>query len=524
MALMFSSALATISPANAQDSDPLSSDPGQADSSEIPAGDGAFRSGRYIVESIPGEDGMSPTQIASLLASQLRVPEDAQAKGEIAGLTDSEHDPNPLALATSPGIRVLFDPSDGVPADVRVLTNWAAARWNDLLSPQGPVEIDFYWVSLGSSTLGAAGPNGYKQSSLLGTNAYIPAAILNHHATTDMFPFDSEGGMALNSSLYQRSGGWCTSLDTGQCPSNTFSMANTILHEMGHILGHGGSAREDTHGTTTFLSPPDLYDTHIMFSTTGGGGGLVPVVETAHPPTHLTTGELWMADSQASGAPVHRLHAPSPYEPGSSVGHWDESVYGEHLMTPYSFPAAASYGALPAEFKDWMNVLGWGDLRDGRSNPPALGDPCSSFPSNAVTGTSGGPFAAVVQSDSDAARIWRLYGVLFRRQPDVEGFEYWLGRYRSGTPIEQITDYFSTAPEVASVYSDGLRDEKYVQALYQNAFGRCPDDEGRSYWNTILAGQTMTRGQVLNNFSESSEFGTRTGVFLTNYGSGDIRS
>lgn len=429
-----------------------------------------------------------------------------------------------LALATAPGIHIVFHAEDNVPADVHDLALWAALQWELLLEPEGPVEIDFYWEDLPEGVLGAAGPTGFKQTPLLGTDAYVPAAVLNHQAGIDMFPGQTEALIVLNKDLYQAGQGWCTSLDRGQCFAHNYDLPNVLLHELGHALGHTDSARQSPGESPRFLSPPNLYDTKILYASQTSPGApvtYIPLLETADPGSLVESGMLWM-HSNESHQSVQQLYAPYPFESGSSLGHWDEGRYGENLMTPYSYPSDFAHRSLPAIHGDRMDVIGWGTLTDGRSNPPALSASCVNAVENTVAGSNGGEFESVVQSDPAAARIWRLYGVMFRRQPDAAGFAYWQGRYASGMTIEEMTDFFSQAPEVALVYSDGLRAEEYVASLYENAFGRCPDDAGKDFWINQLYTGGLSRGEVLNNFAESKEFGLRTGVGLTNYGDGDI--
>lgn len=93
--------------------------------------------------------------------------------------------------------------------------------------------------------------------------------------------------------------------------------------------------------------------------------------------------------------------------------------------------------------------------------------------------------------------ITRVYIGYFDRVPDTAGMDYWLSQYNSGTPIDTIIGFFASATETTDLYGDILlaqqqldtqRVESFINAIYQNLFGRAAESGGLSYWSSRLTG------------------------------------
>jgi hypothetical protein len=91
------------------------------------------------------------------------------------------------------------------------------------------------------------------------------------------------------------------------------------------------------------------------------------------------------------------------------------------------------------------------------------------------------------------------------RIPDYSGLMFQVGQFRSGVPLETISQNFSNSPEFTNRYGT-LTNEQYVDLVYQNVLGRAPDPEGRQYYLERLNDGRLTRGQMMVGFSESPEF------------------
>lgn len=108
-----------------------------------------------------------------------------------------------------------------------------------------------------------------------------------------------------------------------------------------------------------------------------------------------------------------------------------------------------------------------------------------------------------------AHSVLRLYRAYFTRDPDADGYGYWLQQYLSGTPLTAISDAFTHTPEFTSRYA-GVDNRGFVQLVYQNVLQREPDQAGYDYWVARLNEGALVRGGVMVLFSESPEFVSRT--------------
>ena len=123
-------------------------------------------------------------------------------------------------------------------------------------------------------------------------------------------------------------------------------------------------------------------------------------------------------------------------------------------------------------------------------------------------------------SNEDFVKI--LYKTFFDREPETDGFNYWVGLLKSGTSRETVANGFIFSQEWAdtcAVY--GIRsgcDIKskvnikptdltyaFVERLYVKAFNRDFDAEGREYWANLLSNYNITGEQAGASFFLSKE-------------------
>lgn len=107
--------------------------------------------------------------------------------------------------------------------------------------------------------------------------------------------------------------------------------------------------------------------------------------------------------------------------------------------------------------------------------------------------------------DGNAGQVYRLYKAAFARTPDLGGLGGWIQAMDSGTALEQVANAFVSSDEFKSLYSANDSNEAFVKALYLNALGRAPAPEETPYWVHQLSTLTMSRAQMLVQFSESPE-------------------
>ena len=129
-----------------------------------------------------------------------------------------------------------------------------------------------------------------------------------------------------------------------------------------------------------------------------------------------------------------------------------------------------------------------------------------------------GQFIAQLETSTEADNrvhaVTRLYRAYFLRNPDHSGQTFWLARRGEGRTLVKISQSFATSSEFIRNYGS-LSNAGFVDRVYRNVLGRGPDAGGAAYWKGKLDTGTP-RGQVMANFSQSSEYlrKTNNGVYV----------
>jgi hypothetical protein len=105
---------------------------------------------------------------------------------------------------------------------------------------------------------------------------------------------------------------------------------------------------------------------------------------------------------------------------------------------------------------------------------------------------------------NDDARLVRLYLAYFNRPPDPDGYAYWQRQLDAGRGLINAARKFADSPEFKRTYGT-LSNGAFIDLVYRNVLGRTSDPSGRAFWLTRLDNKTKNRGDVMINFSESSE-------------------
>jgi len=148
-----------------------------------------------------------------------------------------------------------------------------------------------------------------------------------------------------------------------------------------------------------------------------------------------------------------------------------------------SFTESDEYVAQSAQLVQASKIANWGVNLHG-FDPEAMGID--------VTG-----------SADQADTIIRVYSGLLGRDPDQDGFDFWINEADQGRDMTDLASAF--------VYSDEFLDgvdqpnvTQVVDALYHNVLGRDPDQGGYDYW--INEGnQGKSFGEMALAFTESGE-------------------
>ena len=109
--------------------------------------------------------------------------------------------------------------------------------------------------------------------------------------------------------------------------------------------------------------------------------------------------------------------------------------------------------------------------------------------------------------DEGTAQVFRLYQASLGRASDAWGLGYWIDRVDKGASMRTIAEEFLTQKEFYRIYGEESSNEVFLGKLYENVLHRQPDAEGFAYWmyrltNTV---EDSSRAQVMLEFSESIE-------------------
>jgi ELWxxDGT repeat protein len=302
-------------------------------------------------------------------------------------------------------------------------------------------------------------------------------------------------------------------------------------------------AFDDAHGWEVWRSDGTATGTRLLKDVRSGSGGI--------PPSHLTVAggrlffvaddgangsELWVSDGTDSGTTLHADL--SPGSAGTQFSWLAASSQGLFFATarPNDFLHDLWYDALPctANDGDEDGLPNCVELAEGRD--PAVKDNdvftiARLFAMQQYRdflgreGDAGGIAFYTNQIDSTAmtraqalesffnsaefqgsvAPVVRLYYAYFLRFPDYQGLTFWADYYRAGHSLAEISDHFAASPEFIATYG-ALDNGQFVTLVYNNVLGREPDAGGYAFYKGHLDSNTMTRGEVLLAFSESSEY------------------
>lgn len=110
----------------------------------------------------------------------------------------------------------------------------------------------------------------------------------------------------------------------------------------------------------------------------------------------------------------------------------------------------------------------------------------------------------------EEGEVQRLYLSVLGRQPDAQGFDFWVVKRLEGWSLDQVAAHFIDSSEYRRRFGDPS-DDGFIDLLYRNVLDRSPDAGGRAFWLAQLD-DGMRRRRVVVLFSESPEFVELTGT------------
>ncbi len=90
-----------------------------------------------------------------------------------------------------------------------------------------------------------------------------------------------------------------------------------------------------------------------------------------------------------------------------------------------------------------------------------------------------------------------LYIAYFNRAPDALGLNFWGTAFANGTTLQEMAALFIDQPETRATYPEGLSNEDFATAVYDNVLGRVPDQDGFDFWVGVLNGGGVGREQFI---------------------------
>lgn len=94
------------------------------------------------------------------------------------------------------------------------------------------------------------------------------------------------------------------------------------------------------------------------------------------------------------------------------------------------------------------------------------------------------------------ASLQQLYVAYFNRPADPGGLAYWSAALTSeGASIADVSTAFSASAEYQGRYG-GQTADQFVNAIYQQLFGRDAEAGGLEYWSSQLNSGVLTAGQL----------------------------
>jgi hypothetical protein len=259
--------------------------------------------------------------------------------------------------------------------------------------------------------------------------------------------------------------------------------AEGYLSTDGNHVVFGSNSKNLVPGKTT--DPPDLFVRHLAAGTTE------------------IVSRSWTGAEADQGTPRGQISADGTViafrSPASNLVSGDTNAHDDAFVrdtTVEITPFATIAGLIKQQYKDFAGRAPTAGELSTWTDRIANGD---LIPDRVATS-----LARVAPWSTKRAPLVRLYWAFFLRPPDTGGMNYWVGKLNAGMKLAEVAKKFSDSSEFKNTYGS-LSNNAFVKLIYQNIFERDPDSGGLAYWTGKLDTKQKTRGDVMVNFSESSE-------------------
>ena len=118
-------------------------------------------------------------------------------------------------------------------------------------------------------------------------------------------------------------------------------------------------------------------------------------------------------------------------------------------------------------------------------------------------------------SEDQFESIIELYTAIFDRAPDAMGLNFWGTAFANGVSLEEMTSLFMDQSETRALYPDGLSNDVFATAVYNNVLGRNPDEPGLTFWVEALDTGSVSRDQFILQLLRGVQEGTPDADYLS---------
>ncbi len=112
--------------------------------------------------------------------------------------------------------------------------------------------------------------------------------------------------------------------------------------------------------------------------------------------------------------------------------------------------------------------------------------------------------------------VARLYVASFARVADSGGLNYWVSAYLNGLSLKDMANDFMQSLEGKTKYPSFMTNSEFLDAIYQNVFGRASDGAGKAFWEAALVAGTPRATFIATIISAALANGSTDGAMLNN--------
>ncbi|MEI6150665.1 MAG: putative Ig domain-containing protein, partial [bacterium] len=228
-------------------------------------------------------------------------------------------------------------------AEQKTAIQFTLQLWSDQLSTGVPIRFELGFASLSGGTLAQA------STSFLATGGKLyPYSVYNHMVGYDVYPSDPDFTITFNSNYLFSYG------TTGSCPAGYTDFVSVFLHEVTHGLGFVAAINSD--GSYLLPGYPSKWAEYLYYN----GSTLNTLTDSGRSTAIRSTALYWDGpNAKAANSNIQiKMYAPSTYNPGSSVSHWDTGVSFTTFMK-YAIATGTYCRTINARETMLLKDIGW---------------------------------------------------------------------------------------------------------------------------------------------------------------------